>query len=171
MTTRNKDVDLKLQHLKNLLSKAACPMMYMMDMFLQKSSNQQPITIQEVQSYTVTCKGYLQMLQASFSEITFRRRSFIKGDIQPQYKALCDDTTPVTDMLFGDDIKEKIKEMDAENSVFKKVGHENQLDFINPPEGEVGRLTNLERKSAKLMVASPRHMYRTKNQNTMMVVF
>ncbi|CAG2191971.1 unnamed protein product [Mytilus edulis] len=63
MTTRNKDVDLKLQHLQNLLSKAACPMMYMMDMFLQKSSNQQPITIQEVQSYTVTCKDTYQMLK------------------------------------------------------------------------------------------------------------
>ncbi|VDI70187.1 Hypothetical predicted protein, partial [Mytilus galloprovincialis] len=30
-----------------------------------------------------------------------------EGDIQPHYKAWCDDTTPVTKMLFGDDIKEK----------------------------------------------------------------
>ncbi|CAG2213825.1 unnamed protein product [Mytilus edulis] len=154
MTTRNKDVDLKLQHLQNLLSKAACPMMYMMDMFLQKSSNQQPITIQEVQSYTVTCKDTYQMLQASFSEITFRRRSFIKGDIQPQYKALCDDTTPVTDMLFGDDIKEKIKEMDAENSVFKKVGHEKSTGFHQSARGRDSIQEEKERSKVDHVVSA-----------------
>ncbi|XP_076111605.1 uncharacterized protein LOC143079852 [Mytilus galloprovincialis] len=156
MTTSNTDVDLKLQHLQNLLSKAACPMMYMMDMFLQKSSNQQPITIQEVQSYTVTCKDTYQMLQASFSEITFRRRSFIKGDIQPQYKALCDDTTPVTDMLFGDDIKEKIKEMDAENSVFKKVGHEKSTVFHQSTRGRGGSSHKFGKKRRKIDGGKPK---------------
>lgn len=165
MTTRNKDVDLKLQHLQNLLSKAACPMMYMMDMFLEKSSNQQPITIQEVQSYTVTCKDTYQMLQASFSEITFRRRSFIKGDIQPQYKALCDDTTPVTDMLFGDDIKEKIKEMDAENSVFKKVGHEKSTGFHQSARGRGGSSHKFGKKKRKIDGGKPKaHVPNKKNK-------
>lgn len=61
-----------------------------------------------------------QLFQVSYSEITSRQRSFIKGDIQPQYKALYDNTTPVTDMLFGNDIKEKINELDVEHSVCKK---------------------------------------------------
>ncbi|CAC5403252.1 unnamed protein product [Mytilus coruscus] len=129
MTTRNKDVDVKLQHLQNLLSKAACPMMYMMDMFLEKSSNQQPITIQEVQSYTVTCKNTYQLLQAGFSEITFITRSFIKGDIQPQYKGLCDDTTPVTEMLFGDDIKKEVTIREFAQVIGKLVATQPGVQF------------------------------------------
>ncbi|CAC5402911.1 unnamed protein product [Mytilus coruscus] len=107
MTPRNKDVDVKLQRLQNLLSKTACPLMYMMDMFVDKSSKKEGMTREELQT----------------------RRSFIKRDIQPQYKALYDDTTPVTDMLFGDDIKEKIKELDAEHSVCKKVGKDHNYMY------------------------------------------
>ncbi|CAC5388615.1 unnamed protein product [Mytilus coruscus] len=122
MTPQNKDVDVKLQRLQNLLSKTACPLIYMMDMFVDKSSKKEGMSREELQTYAVTCRDTYQLFQACYSKITFRRRSFIKGDIQPQYKGLCDDTTPVTDMLFGDDIKEKIKELDAEHSVCKKGG-------------------------------------------------
>ncbi|CAG2208334.1 unnamed protein product [Mytilus edulis] len=86
----------------------------------------------ELQAYAVTCRDTYQLFQACYSEITFRRRSFIKDDIQTQYKGLCDDTTPVTDMLFGDDIKEKIKELDAEHSVCKKVGKDHNYTYDNP---------------------------------------
>ncbi|XP_052091631.1 uncharacterized protein LOC127728325 [Mytilus californianus] len=132
MTPRNKDVDVKLQRLQNLLSKTACPLMYMMDMFVDKSSKKEGMSREELQAYAVTCRDTYQLFQACYSEITFRRRSFIKGDIQPQYKGLCDDTTQVTDMLFGDDIKEKIKELDAEHSVCKKVGKDHNYTYDNP---------------------------------------
>ncbi|CAG2223797.1 unnamed protein product [Mytilus edulis] len=132
MSLRNKDVDIKLQRLQNLLSKTACPLMYMMDMFVEKSSKKEGMSREELQAYAVTCRDTYQLFQACYSEITFRRRSFIKDDIQPQYKGLCDDTTPVTDMLFGDDIKEKIKELDAEHSVCKKVGKDHNYTYDNP---------------------------------------
>ncbi|CAC5410278.1 unnamed protein product [Mytilus coruscus] len=132
MTPRNKDVDVKLQRLQNLLSKTACPLMYMMDMFVDKSSKKEGMSREELQAYAVTCRDTYQLFHTCYSEITFRRRSFIKGDIQPQYKGLCDDTTPVTDMLFGDDIKEKIKELDAEHSVCKKVGKDHNYTYDNP---------------------------------------
>ncbi|CAG2240322.1 unnamed protein product [Mytilus edulis] len=132
MSLRNKDVDIKLQRLQNLLSKTACPLMYMMDMFVDKSSKKEGMSREELQAYAVTCRDTYQLFQACYSEITFRRRNFIKEDIQPQYKSLCDDTTPVTDMLFGDDIKEKIKELDAEHSVCKKVGKDHNYTYDNP---------------------------------------
>ncbi|VDI09337.1 Hypothetical predicted protein [Mytilus galloprovincialis] len=63
MSLRNKDVDIKLQRLQNLLSKIDCPLMYMMDRFVDKSSKKEGMSREE--------------LQACYSEITFRRRSFI----------------------------------------------------------------------------------------------
>lgn len=46
----------------------------------------------------------------------------MKNDLQEKYKELCDDTTSVTDYLFGDDVKGKIKEMDVEFNIGMKVG-------------------------------------------------
>ncbi|CAC5390007.1 unnamed protein product [Mytilus coruscus] len=66
------------------------------------------------------------------------RRSFIKGDIQPIYKALCDDTTLVTDTFFGDDIKEKIKELDAIYSVCKKLGKDHHKSRNSHPSANRG---------------------------------
>jgi hypothetical protein len=34
----------------------------------------------------------------------------LKNDLQEKYKGLCDDTTSVTDYLFGDDVKGKIRD-------------------------------------------------------------
>ncbi|CAC5419005.1 recQ [Mytilus coruscus] len=56
MTPRNKDVGVKLQRLQNLLSKTACPLMYMMDMFVDKSSKKEGMSREELQAYAVTCR-------------------------------------------------------------------------------------------------------------------
>lgn len=62
-----------------------------------------------------------QFLQVVYTDITSTRRTVIKGDIQPKYKGLCDGTVPVTDFLFGNDIKEKLKEFDAESEMAQKI--------------------------------------------------
>ena len=137
MSLRNKDVDVKLQRIQNLLSKTACPLICLMDMFVKKSSKHEGMTKNELQEYAVTCRDAYQLFQTVFSEVTFRRRAFIRSDINPQYKSLCDDDTEVTDKLFGDDLKEKIKDLDAENSVCKKVGKESGRK--NRETGRTGR--------------------------------
>ena len=65
------------------------------------------------------------MFQAGFTDKTFKRRSYLKNDIQTDYKALCEDSNPVTDWLVGDNIKDTIKEIDAEQGAFKKASKEN----------------------------------------------
>ncbi|CAC5388607.1 unnamed protein product [Mytilus coruscus] len=87
MTPRNKDVDVKLQRLQNLLSKTACPLMYMMNMFVDKSSKKEGMSREELQAYAVTCRDTYQLFQACYSEITFRRRSYQpQQDIQQEEK-------------------------------------------------------------------------------------
>ncbi|VDI81906.1 Hypothetical predicted protein [Mytilus galloprovincialis] len=80
---------------------------------------------EEVHSATQLCKDAYQMTQVTYADITFRRRALIQAEIQPKYKALCKDDVPVTDFLFGNDIKDKVKEMDAEYTVGKKLGKTN----------------------------------------------
>ncbi|XP_076118225.1 uncharacterized protein LOC143085636 [Mytilus galloprovincialis] len=125
MSISNRMNDVKLQKIQNLLGKAACPMLYLMDMFLGKSQTNDGLTAEEVHSATQLCKDAYQMTQVTYADITFRRRALIQAEIQPKYKALCKDDVPVTDFLFGNDIKDKVKEMDAEYTVGKKLGKTN----------------------------------------------
>ena len=122
MSYRNRDVDIKLQRLQHLLSKAACPLLYMLDLFVQKSSKNEGLTKDELKSSASLCKDVFQMFQVTFSDTSFKRRSLIKDDIQDRYKSLCDETTPITNNLFGDDVKDKLKELDAEFNLGKKLG-------------------------------------------------
>ncbi|CAC5422082.1 unnamed protein product [Mytilus coruscus] len=125
MSVPNRMNDVKLQKIQNLLGKAACPMLYLMDLFLSKSQTNDGLSREEVQSATQLCKDAYQMTQVTYADITFRRRALIQAEIQPKYKALCKDDVPVTDFLFGNDIKDKVKEMDAEYTVGKKLGKTN----------------------------------------------
>ncbi|CAC5400579.1 unnamed protein product [Mytilus coruscus] len=125
MSVPNRMNDVKLQKIQNLLGKAACPMLYSMDLFLSKSQTNDGLSREEVQSATQLCKDAYQMTQVTYADITFRRRALIQAEIEPKYKALCKDDVPVTDFLFGNDIKDKVKEMDAEYTVGKKLGKTN----------------------------------------------
>ena len=121
LSPKIKDTDVKLQRIQNLLAKAACPSLYLLDFFISKSTKQEGMTKQEVKSHMTTCNDTYQFLQATFTDITFRRRAIIKTEIQDKYKVLCDDSTLVTEWLFGNDMKEKVKELDAEHNICKKT--------------------------------------------------
>ncbi|CAC5392551.1 unnamed protein product [Mytilus coruscus] len=57
--------DVKLQKIQNLLGKAACPMLYLMDLFLSKSQTNDGLSREEVQSATQLCKDAYQMTQVT----------------------------------------------------------------------------------------------------------
>lgn len=101
--------------------KTAVPLLYLLDLLMKKSADNQPLTKSEVQSSTVWCTDVYQFLQVVYTDITSRRRTVIKGEIQPKYKGLCDETVPVTDFLIGNDIQEKLKEFDAESEMAQKI--------------------------------------------------
>ena len=106
--------------------KATCPLLCMLDLFVAKSSKNEGMSKEEIKSTTQLCKDVYQLVQVTYSDITFRRIAFVKDDLQDRYKGLCNEDTPVTDQLFGDDIKEKVKELDAEFSIGRKIGKNNR---------------------------------------------
>ena len=126
MSSEHKMGDVKLQRIQNILGKATCPLLYLIDVFVEKSSKNEGMSKEEIKSTTQLCKDVYQLVQVTYSDITFRRRTFVKDDLQDRYKGLCNEDTPVTDQLFGDDIKEKVKELDAEFSIGRKIGKNNR---------------------------------------------
>ena len=95
---------------------------------------------EEIKLTTQLCKDVYQLVQVTYSNITF-----VKDDLQDRYTGLCNENTPVTDQLFGDDIKEKIKELDAEFSIGQKIeknnrepGERTRRSFVSNNQGGRG---------------------------------
>jgi hypothetical protein len=87
---RTKDIDIKLKKIQNLVAKTTVHLLYLLDLLMNKSADNQPFTKSEVQSSTVWCTDVYQFLHVVYTDITSRRRTVIKGGIQPKYKGLCD---------------------------------------------------------------------------------
>ena len=121
-----KQMSSELQRIQNILGKSTCPLLYLLDLFVERSSKNEGMSKEEIKSTTQLCKDVYQLVQETYSDITFRRRAFVKDDLQDRYKGLCNEDTHVTDQLFGDDIKEKVKELDAEFSIGRKIGKNNR---------------------------------------------
>ena len=51
------------------------------------------------------------------SEVNTKRRELIKPDLKDQFKQLCGSHTPVTKLLFGDDLPKSVKEISETNKV------------------------------------------------------
>ena len=126
MSSEHKMRDVKLQRIQNILGKATCSLLYLLDLFVEKSSKNEGMSKEEIKSTTQVCKDVYQLVQVTYSDITFRRRPFVKDDLQDRHNDLCNEDTPVTDQLFGDDVKEKVKELDAEFSIGRKIGKNNR---------------------------------------------
>ena len=77
-------------------------------------------------------------MQITYTDITYRRRGFLKPDIKHKYKDLCNDDTPVTDMLFGDNVKETLSKLDAEFNMGNKVGKRSDGGRGFPKTGNKG---------------------------------
>jgi hypothetical protein len=126
MSSEHKMRDVKLQRIQNILGKVTCPLLYLLNPFVEKSSKNEGMSKEEIKSTTQLCKDVYQLVQVTYSDITFRGRTFVKDDLQDRYKGICNENTPVTDQLFGDDIKEKVKELDTELSIGRKIGKNNR---------------------------------------------
>jgi hypothetical protein len=60
------------------LGKATCPLLYLLDPFVAKSSNNEGMSKEEIKSTTQLCKDVYQLVQVTYSDITFRRRALKK---------------------------------------------------------------------------------------------
>ena len=55
------------------------------------------------------------------TELNHRHRELIKPDLHNGYKHLCSSSIPITDQLFGDDLRKQVKDFKEVNRICKKV--------------------------------------------------
>ncbi|XP_067653365.1 uncharacterized protein [Haliotis asinina] len=73
------------------------------------------------------------LIAAANYELSIKRRDAIRQDLKPEYKGFCAHAMLVTDMLFGDNLEDKIKELSETNKlVFKIGGTPGQSRFLSP---------------------------------------
>ena len=94
LSSEHKMGDVKLQRIQNILGKATCSLLYLLDLFVEKSSKNEGMSKEDIKSTTQLCKDVYQLVQVTYSDITFRRRTFVKDDLQDRYKGLCNENTP-----------------------------------------------------------------------------
>ena len=78
-------------------------------------------------------KESFQLLAYAHRDISNIRRQQLKGVVSDKYKQLCNDSTPLTGNLLGDDLEKQIKTLDE----MRKVGFD--LSTIRNKDRTVGK--------------------------------
>ena len=68
MSSEHKMRDVKLQRIQNLWGKATCPLLYLLELFVEKSSKNEGMLKEEIKSTTQLCKDVYQLVQVTYSE-------------------------------------------------------------------------------------------------------
>lgn len=119
---QTKDVDVKLQSIQNVVGKGLSPLLYLLDRLIAADGTNKGMSKEKVKECANLCNDAYQLFKEAFITFNYRRRLLLKPDIKHKYKDLCSDDTPITNLLFGDNIKDMMSKMDAEYNVGNKVG-------------------------------------------------
>ena len=66
------------------------------------------------------------LISSGNKEISFRRREFIRPDLNKSYRELCSNNTPITDLLFGDDLPKVVKDINETNRMASRFSYNSQ---------------------------------------------
>ena len=93
-----------MQKLETSLLKSMIPVVKMSDKLLELKSNSKPTSESDVSEFLQLSLDSLALMGHSINEVNTKRRDLIKPDLNDQFKQLCGSHTPVTKLLFGDDL-------------------------------------------------------------------
>ena len=113
-----KDNVRKFQNTQSYLTAGLVPLVNLMDRLLKTN---QPKEFE-------MAKDAFQLLAHAHSDITNSRRHHIRPGINEKYKQLCNDNTPLTCNLLGDDLESQLKFMDTMRKLSTDIGRGKQ-DF------------------------------------------
>ena len=113
--------DLKMQKLETSLLKSMIPIVKMSDKLVELKSNSKCASESDVSEFLQLSLDSLAYMGHSINEVNTKRRELIKPDLNDQFKQLCSSHTPVTKLLFGDDLLKSVKEISETNKVGVKV--------------------------------------------------
>ena len=121
--------DLRMQKLETSLIKSMIPIIKIVNKMLELKSNSKPASETDVSAFLQLSLDSLALLGHSINEVNLKRRELIKPDLNDQFKQLCSSQTPVTKLLFGDDLPKSVKEISETNKVGVKVSSKQSNHF------------------------------------------
>lgn len=107
---KSQDLNVKLQKVQGIQLKGIFPLGRIFDMLLKASKAGTGLSNTDAKECLKLTKDSYQLMQTAFTEIWFKRRYFIKADLKPCYRSICNDNNPITKWLFGDNVDTKMKE-------------------------------------------------------------
>lgn len=113
-----RSIDIKLSRVQMALTKGTACVAYMANA-LAGSFDESTSTIDSSKVNDIldmSAKAFKCLGQANM-ELVVRRRECIKPHISASYSHLCSPSLPVSDLLFGDDVTKKIKDITDDNRV------------------------------------------------------
>lgn len=103
-TTRSRDV--KFQKVQSVLLKAISGLTHVADKLYEKDKDA-----------TKSILNSIALITHANCDLNHRRRDMIKPDLNKSYQQICSEQLQATDMLFGDDLAQKIKDINTTNRV------------------------------------------------------
>lgn len=99
------------------------PVITLTDKFLNLKSNPQNISKEDVSSFLRFALDSLTLMAHSVYEVNLSRRDLIRLDFNEQYKQLCSSLTPISKILFEDDLPKAVKETSETSKVSQRVSY------------------------------------------------
>jgi hypothetical protein len=118
MTSTAQGRDLALQKLQANMTKAVITQAKLMEIIIKGMEDKS--TIDPNLCWDLASDGF-QLMAYTFSEMSQRRRDFIRPEVGGQYRRLCGSHNPVTNHLFGDELNKQIKEINEAARIGNKV--------------------------------------------------
>ena len=115
--TRSRDI--RMQKAQQRVVRGLTPLAQLAEkLLLAQRSESQVVDIEACLTLALTS---FAMIANGNIEISLRRREMIRPDLNLSYRELCAASTPMTDMLFGDDLARVVKDIKETNQVATKV--------------------------------------------------
>lgn len=108
----SKERDKMIQTAQRYLNHGLMPLVQLMEDLLKDENSEERFKL---------ARDSFQMLAYAHRDISNVRRQILKSNVSEKYKQLCNDSTPITENLLGDDLEKQIKTLDEMRKVGKDI--------------------------------------------------
>ena len=121
--SNSKFKDLRMQKIETSMLKSMHPVINLADKLLILKYKPHQVSMEDVSSFLRFALDSLTLMAHSVYELNPCRRELIRPDLNDKYKQLCSSQTPISKLLFGDDLPKAVKEISETNKVSRRVSY------------------------------------------------
>ena len=119
--TRSRDV--RLQKAQIRITRGLSALAMLGEKITAAQAAKEPVDLHECLKLTLNS---FALIANGNMEVSFRRREFIRPDLNSSYRELCSPATPITDLLFGDELARTVSHINETNRMAFRVSNFSQ---------------------------------------------